>query len=168
MNLSVRDATTSDLPAIRRLFNATIPTTTVAWRDHPADAEEVAAWFAERRAAGDPVLVAERDGAVIGYTCWAPFRGGARFPGYATTVEQTIHVDEAHHGHGVGRALVEALVDRARAAGVHALVAGVDADNAASYAFHRALGYEEVARMPEVGRKFDRWLDLVLLQRIVS
>jgi L-amino acid N-acyltransferase len=165
VTLHVRDATVDDLPAILELFNAGIATTTTAWRDHLADAGELATWFDERGAAGDPVLVAELDGRVVGYTCWACFRGGPRFPGYDRTVEQTVHVHEDHQGEGVGRALVEALVERARTAGIHVLVAGVDAENEASIRFHRALGYVEVARMPEVGRKFDRWLDLVLLQR---
>lgn len=163
--MEVRAANQADLPAIRRLFNALIPTTTVAWRDDLADEAEVAAWFAERSAAGDPVLVAEVDGEVVGYTCWGPFR---RYPGYRHTRELTIHVDGEWHGRGVGRALIDALVEVASAAGVHVLVAGVDADNAESIAFHEALGFEVVARMPEVGRKFGRWLDLVLLQRIVD
>jgi L-amino acid N-acyltransferase YncA len=163
----VRDATYDDLPALRALFNALIPTTTVAWRDHEATADEMASWFEQQHADGHPVLVADHDGAVVGYTCWSTFRGGPRFPGYRHTVELTVHVDEGHHGQGVGRALLERLVDEAARRDVHALVAAVDADNAGSIAFHRSLGFAEVARMPEVGRKFDRWLDLVLLQRIV-
>jgi phosphinothricin acetyltransferase len=164
----IRDATVDDLPAITRLFNALIPTTTIAWRDHLADEAEMAEWFAGQQALGQPVLVAERGDVVVGYTTWAWFRGGPRFPGYATTRELTIHVEADQHGRGVGRALLEALVVRARAEGIHVLVAGVDADNAASIRFHERLGFVEVARMPEVGRKFDRWLDLVLLQRVVE
>jgi phosphinothricin acetyltransferase len=77
-------------------------------------------------------------------------------------------VDERHHGQGVGGALLEALIAEAPRRDIHVLVAAVDADNAGSIAFHRSLGFAEVARMPEVGRKFDRWLDLVLLQRVVD
>lgn len=164
--VTVRDATADDLPAMTTLFNALIPTTTIAWRDHLADDDEMAAWFASQQELGQPVLVAETaEGRVVGYTTWTWFRGGPRFPGYATTRELTIHVDGDHHGQGVGRTLIDALVDRARREGIHVLVAGVDADNAASIAFHERLGFTQVARMPEVGRKFDRWLDLVLLQR---
>jgi phosphinothricin acetyltransferase len=164
--VTIRDATAADLPAITELFNALIPTTTIAWRDHLADDDEMATWFAAQQELGQPVLVAEHTaGGVVGYTTWTWFRGGPRFPGYATTRELTIHVDGDHHGHGVGRTLIEALVERARRDGIHVLVAGVDADNAASIAFHERLGFVEVARMPQVGRKFDRWLDLVLLQR---
>jgi phosphinothricin acetyltransferase len=162
----IRDAVVADLPAITHLFNVLIPTTTVGWRDDLASDEEMAAWFDDRRRAGHPVLVAEAPGGgpVVGYTCWSTFRG---WPGYRHTAELTIHVDSDWHGRGVGRALIDALVAEARRRDVHVLVAGVDADNEASLAFHHSLGFVEVARMPEIGRKFDRWLDLVLLQRIV-
>jgi phosphinothricin acetyltransferase len=164
----IEHATKAHLPAIRRLFNVLIPTTTVAWRDHLASAEEIRTWFDDQQRAGFPVLVAVGDDDVVGYTCWSTFRGGDRFPGYRHTAELTVHVDEERHGAGIGRALLSALVDEARRRDIHVLVAGVDADNEASIAFHRALGFVEVARMPEVGRKFDRWLDLVLLQRVID
>jgi phosphinothricin acetyltransferase len=164
----IRDATTGDLDAIRDLYNALIPTTTVAWRDAVASRRELDEWFAERRLATEPVLVAEVDGEVVGYTCWSTFRGGPRFPGYRHTVELTIHVRGDQHGQGVGRHLIAALMDAAKARDIHVLVAGIDADNEASIEFHRKLGFDEVARMPEVGRKFDRWLDLVLMQKIVD
>ncbi|HVF33564.1 MAG TPA: GNAT family N-acetyltransferase [Acidimicrobiales bacterium] len=163
----VRDAVDEDLPLITELFNALIPSTTIAWRDEPADEAEMSAWFATQQEQGNPVLVAELDDQVVGYTTWAWFRGGARFPGYRHTRELTIHVSTDRHGRGVGRTLLEALVDRARAADVRVLVAGVDAENEPSIGFHERLGFVEVARMPEVGRKFDRWLDLVLLQRVI-
>lgn len=166
--MHVRPATEADLPAITHLFNILIPTTATAWRDHLADDDEMDAWWADQEARGNPVLVAVVDGRVVGYTTWTGFRGGDRFPGYRQTVEHTIHVDGDQHGRGVGRALVEALVDEARRRGVHVVVGAVDSENEGSLAFHRALGFTEVGRMPEVGRKFDRWLDLVLLQRIVD
>jgi L-amino acid N-acyltransferase len=163
--MQIRPATDDDLPAIRALFNVLIPTTTVAWREHLADEAEIAAWFQRQREADHPVLVADDDGVVVGYTCWTTFRGGDRFPGYRQTVEHTIHVDGGQQGRGVGRLLMEALLDEARRRDVHVVVGAVDADNAGSLAFHASLGFVEVARMPEVGRKFDRWLDLVLVQR---
>jgi phosphinothricin acetyltransferase len=164
----VRDATVSDLPTIRALFNALIPTTTIAWRDDIASVEEIGDWFASQQASAFPVLVAERDGRVLGYCCWASFRGGPRFPGYRQTAELTVHVDQDVHREGVGTVLVEALIKRARQSEVHVLVAGIDSDNEGSIELHRALGFMEVARMPETGRKFDRWLDLVVMQLIVS
>jgi len=165
--MRIRDATIADLSAIADLFNVLIPTTTVAWRDELARPDEMLDWFAGQRDAGCPVLVAELDGAVVGYTCWTAFRGGSRFPGYSHTVEHTIHVDGNHHGQGLGRTLLTALIDLANRRGIHVMVAGIDADNQASIAFHERLGFTEVARMPETGRKLDRWLDLVLMQRIL-
>jgi len=165
--LEIRDATEADLPAIRELYNALIATTTVAWRDEPSTLEEQADALASRRSAGYPTLVAETDGQVVGYTCCTTFRGD-RFRGYRHTAELTVHVRGDRHGTGIGRRLIEALVERARVADLHVLVAAVDADNQGSIDFHRSLGFEEVARMPEVGRKFDRWLTLVLLQRLID
>jgi phosphinothricin acetyltransferase len=165
--LEIRDATAADLPAIRDLYNALIETTTVAWRDDPTTLEEQADALAFRQRAGYPTLVADDDGEVIGYTCCTTFRGD-RFPGYRHTAELTVHVRGDRHGTGVGSRLIEHLVERGRAIGLHVLVAAVDADNDASIRFHERLGFEEVARMPEVGRKFDRWLTLVLLQRTID
>jgi L-amino acid N-acyltransferase YncA len=165
--MRVRDAVEGDLPAIRELFNALIPTTTIAWREELASVAEIATWFAEQTDANNPVLVADDGGDVVGYTCWSAFRGGPRFPGYRHSAELTIHVRGDQHGQGVGRALMEALVAEAAARDIHVLVAGIDADNVESIAFHAALGFIEVARMQEVGYKFDRWLDLVLMQRMV-
>jgi phosphinothricin acetyltransferase len=163
----LRDATEDDLPAIRDIYNALIDTTTVAWRDEPSTLEEQAAAFTARQAAGYPTIVADDAGEVVGYTCCTTFRGD-RFPGYRHTAELTVHVRGDHHNRGIGSALIEALVERTRSAGLHVLVAAVDADNEPSIRFHQALGFVEVARMPEVGRKFDRWLTLVLLQRVID
>jgi L-amino acid N-acyltransferase YncA len=166
--VEVRAATAADLPAIRALFNVLIPTTTIAYREHLASAEEIASWFAAQQAVDHPVLVADDAGEVVGYTTYGTFRGGERFPGYRHTAELTIHVDARCHGRGVGRALMNALFDAARERDVHVLVAGVDTANEASIEFHRRLGFVETARMPEVGIKFGRWLTLVLMQRVVE
>ena len=163
----VRDATADDLVAISALYNALIPTTTVAWTEQPETLEERRAWFAERTGDGDATVVAEAEGRVIGYAAFGPFRDNAKWPGYRTTVEHTIHVDADHHGAGVGRALLEALVDRARAQGMHVMIGALDGANEASVAIHRRLGFEVVGRLPETGRKFGRWLDLVLVQRML-
>ena len=165
--MEIRDATEADLLAIDHLYNALIATTTVAWRDEPTDLDEQAEALAYRRRLGYPTLVADDGGQVVGYTCCTTFRGD-RFPGYRHTAELTVHVSGDRHGSGIGSRLIEALIERSRAIGLHVLVAAVDADNDASIRFHERLGFSEVARMPEVGRKFERWLTLVLLQRIID
>jgi L-amino acid N-acyltransferase len=163
----IRDATADDVPAISALYNAMIATTTVAWTEEAETLDDRRRWWAARTGDGDATVVADAgpEAGVVGYAAFGPFRDNVKWPGYRLTVEHTIHVDERWHGRGVGRALMEALVDRATRQGLHVMVGAVDGANEASIRFHERLGFEVVARMPEVGRKFDRWLDLVLLQR---
>ncbi len=165
--MTIRDAVAGDMPAVRDLYNATILTTTAAWTEQPQTLRARQTWFRHQQRDAYPVLVAETAGNVVGFTAYASFRGSGKWPGYRHTVEHTIHVDEDHWGRGIGRTLLEALVDRARDQDIHAMVAAIDSGNTESIAFHERLGFTTVARMPEVGRKFDRWLDLVLMQRII-
>ena len=157
------DAVEDDLPAITAIFNEVVATSTAIYRDDPFTPEDRAAWLAERRASGFPVLVArDAAGGVIAFGSYGTFRPT---PGYRTTVEHTIMVDPAQRGSGLGTALVEALVAHATAAGFHIMVASIDAENVGSIRLHERLGFTEVGRMPEVAWKFGRWLELVLLQR---
>jgi L-amino acid N-acyltransferase len=164
----IRDATSKDMPAVRRIYNALIPTTTGAWTEELQTLEQRHAWFRQQTRAGHPVLVAVDSQVVIGFTSYGSFRGAGKWPGYRHTVEHTVHVAEPHWGRGIGRSLMETLIERARSADVHVMVGGVDSANTESIRFHERLGFREVARMPETGRKFDRWLDLVLMQRILD
>ena len=168
MAVTLRDATSADLPAILAIHNSTIDDTTTTWSDEDETIEHRTEWFAARQAAGDPVVVAVDGGEVVGFTAWAWFRGEGKWPGYRHTRELSVHVRDSHRGHGVGRLLLDDLVERAARNDVHVLVAAVDSGNEASIRFHEQMGFVEVARLPEVGRKFDRWLDLVLLQRIIE
>lgn len=171
MTTVVRDAVEADLPAVVDIYNGYLATTTAAWSEIPQTIEERVAWYRDRIGAGFPVLVAVDDGdpdEVVGFTSYGTFRGAGMWPGYRHTAELTVFVTEDRCAGGVGRLLLEALVERARAGGIHVLVAGIDADNIGSIRFHERMGFTEVARMPEVGRKWDRWLDLVLLQRILD
>jgi phosphinothricin acetyltransferase len=165
--VQIRDAHDADMGAVRDIYNALVPTTTVAWTEQLQTLDDRRAWFDRQQRDGFPVLVADDDGEVVGFAAYGHFHGAGVWPGYRFTVEHTIHVRESHWGGGLGRRLLTALVERAREAGLHVMVGAVDGDNAASIRFHESLGFTEVARMPEVGRKFDRWLDLVLMQRIL-
>ena len=156
------------MAAVCDLYNAGVGTTTVAWTDTPESPSDRLAWFGQQRQAGFPVLVADSGGEVVGFTSYGSFRGAGRWPGYRHTVEHTIHVDRRHWGAGIGRRLLVELIDRAAAAEMHVMIGAVDADNEASLRFHARLGFREVARMPEVGFLFGRWLDLVLVQRIIG
>lgn len=166
--VSLRPAVAADAGAIAGLYNALLPTTTYTYRDAPVIPDEMAVWLAEQQSAGYPVVVAARGPDVIGYATFGVFRGGRVAAGYARTAELTIHVDRVYQSAGIGRRLMEALVVAARDGGIHVLVAAIDASNTPSIAFHERLGFTEVGRMPEVGRKFGRWLTLVLMQRIVE
>lgn len=162
---TIRDAVEADLPAITDIQNALIESTTIEWTEQPHTLDSRVAWWRARVDDGCPVLVAEVDGAVVGWASYGDFRDRHRLPGYRFTAEHTIHVDRAAWGTRVAGALLAALVDRARAAGRRVLVAAVDGDNERSIRFHRRHGFDEVARMPGVGDKWGRRLDLVLLQR---
>jgi phosphinothricin acetyltransferase len=162
---SIRDAGPGDVAAITAITNALIETTTIEWREAPYDVDERREWLAGKAAGGWPVLVAEDRGEVVGWAGYGDFRDTARWPGYRYTVEHSVHVRRDRWGRGTGSLLVAALVDRAAAAGKRVMVAAVDADNAAAVAFHRRVGFVEVGRLPGVGEKFGRRLDLVLLQR---
>ncbi|UDY35092.1 GNAT family N-acetyltransferase [Dermatobacter hominis] len=167
----VRDARPDDAAAITALANALIPSTTYTWTERLEPVAERAAWVDARQSAGLPVVVAvepDDDADVLGWASFGDFRDTERTPGYLITAELTIHVREDRWGRGVGRALMAALEDRARAAGKKVLVAGIDASNERSIEFHRRLGFVETARMPGVGELRGERLDLVLLQRDVG
>lgn len=166
--MRIRDATADDMSAVSGLYNVSVGTTTVAWTDQPESLDERMRWFGGQRADGHPVLVAESGGVVVGFTSYGSFRGAGKWPGYRHTVEHTIHVDRGSWGMSIGRRLLDELIARARAADMHVMVGAVDADNEASLRFHARLGFQEVARMPEVGFLYGRWLDLVLVQRRVD
>ena len=141
MSLIVRDAHDDDVDAITTIQNALIGSSAIEWTETPHDVAERRAWLAAQRAAGQPVLVAVVDGALVGWASYGEFRDAAKWPGYRFTVEHTIHVREDHWGSGVGRSLMETLLARAQAAGMHVMVAAVDGENTASIRFHERLGF---------------------------
>lgn len=108
--------------------------------------------------------MAEDGHQVVGVAAFGWFRDVVKRPGYRFTVESTVHVRQDRWLSGVGRQLMGALVDEARASGKHMMIAAIDGANVASIQFHHRLGFVQVARMPEVGAKFGRWQDLVLMQ----
>lgn len=156
----IRPARPADLPALLEIYNDAVVNTTASWDLLPWTPAEHAEWYATKAEHGHPVLVAEVDGHVVGYSTYGPFRPKA---GYAGTMEHSVYVRPDHQGKGLGRAVLVAIIEAARTNGVHALIGGLSADNEVSLRLHRSLGFVEVGRLPEVGRKFDAWLDLVVL-----
>jgi len=158
----LRGAEADDAQAIARLVNPVIRETTITFTTREKTAQDVADDIAAKRDLGHGILVAEDAGAVLGVASYGQFRPG---PGYARTAEHSITLAVDARGRGVGRMLMQALEEHARATGMHAMIAAVSGENPGGVAFHERLGYARVAVLPQVGWKFGRWLDLVLLQK---
>ncbi|GAB2705907.1 GNAT family N-acetyltransferase [Nocardia thraciensis] len=158
----IRDAREADLPEILVIHNDAIAATTAIWDTEPVGIEERRTWLRDRRAAGYPVLVAEIDGEVAGYASYAQWRPRS---GYRLTVENSVYVADRFHRRGVATALLAELLNRAAGAGtVHAMIAAIESANTTSVKLHEKFGFRIVGELPEVGRKFGRWMDLTLMQ----
>ena len=162
--IDIRHATEQDLPAILDIYNDAIVNTTAVYDYEPHSLDMRRAWFAAKQQQGYPVFVAEENGQVYGFSTLGPFRSWAA---YQYSVEHSVYVKVGHRGKGVGKLLMHPLIDHARAVRYHTMIAGIDADNAASIAFHQQFGFEQVAHFRQVGYKFNRWLDLVFMQLMV-
>ena len=160
----IRPAARTDLPAILAIYNDAVVNSTAIWNWSPVDLANREAWFEARAAQGYPILVADLGTGAVAYASFGDWRP---FDGYRHTVEHSVYVAGEARGIGLGLTLLDGLVEEARRLGKHVMLGGIDATNAASLALHRKAGFIETARMPQVGRKFDRWLDLVFMQRML-
>ncbi|HEX4647537.1 MAG TPA: GNAT family N-acetyltransferase [Steroidobacteraceae bacterium] len=158
----IDEARGSDLEGIVAIYNDVLATSTAIFSSAPVTLEERREWWRARTAQGYPVLVARDARGVLGFASFGDFRA---WPGYRFTVEHSVHVRADGRGRGVGTVLLTRLIARAAALGKHVMIGGVDAANTASIRFHERLGFEQAGRLREVGHKFERWLDLVFLQR---
>lgn len=155
-------ASDTHLDAITDILNEAIVNSTALYDYEPRSRAQMQAWFETKRAAHHPVIAAvDAQGALVGFATYGAFRA---FPAYKYTVEHSVYVHHAHRGQGIGRQLLGAIVAAANDQGMHAVIGAIDADNAGSIALHESLGFVRVGTLPEVGFKFGRWLDLVLLQ----
>jgi phosphinothricin acetyltransferase len=162
----LRPATLDDVPALLDIHNDAVRRLAAIWTDKQETLAERQAWFTGRTGAGLPVIVAVDDaGTILGYGSYGPFRAKE---GYRLTMEHSVYVTEAAQGRGVGKALMQRLITKAKASGVHVLVGAIDAENATSIALHERLGFETTGRLPQVGFKFGRWLDLVFMTLILD
>jgi phosphinothricin acetyltransferase len=163
--LNIRDAGEADLGAILSIYNDAVRDTTAIFNEVIVDLDNRRQWMADRQGRGYPVIVAEVDGRTVGYASFGDWRP---HDGYRHTREHSIYVDEAWRGRGIGKALLAALIERARAARVHVLVGCIEAGNTGSIGLHQSLGFRHVGTFREVGRKFDRWLDLACLELVLD
>ena len=160
---TIRLAERRDAEAIRTIYNAEVATSTVTFDLVPRSLDEQIGWL-DAHAGGHPAIVAELDGIVAGFGSLSPFRDRAAYGG---TVEDSLYVDPAHQGRGLGRALLRELVRLADAHGFHTVIGRIVGGHEVSIALHAGCGFETVGVEREVGRKFGRWLDVVVMQRML-
>lgn len=159
----LRPATPADAAATAAIYNHEVTTSTVTFDLVTRTVEEQAEWLGARAGALE-VVVAEIDGEIAGFASLSPYRDR---PAYRTTVEDSIYVHPDHRGAGVGRALLAEIVDVARRRGFHSVIGRVVGGHSASIRLHASLGFEQVGVEREVGRKFGRWLDVVVMQLLL-
>jgi phosphinothricin acetyltransferase len=159
--VTIRPAVPGDAPALLPIVNAIIRDTAVTFTDREKTEADLRKEIEDRAGA---CFVAEQAGQVVGYAGYAQFRGG---PGYARTMEHSIALAPEAQRHGTGRALMARLCDHAKSRGVHCLIAAVSAENPDGVAFHARLGFVQVALLREVGVKFGRHIDLVMMQKFL-
>jgi len=160
----IDNATADDLSGILAIYNEVIRNSTAVFTDVEMTGERGNAWFDAKIGSGFPFIVARDASGIAGFGSFGEFRA---WPCYRHSVEHSVHVRSDRRGQGVGRALVTELLARAAASSKHVMIAGIDADNAASIALHHSLGFRNVGHFQEVGFKFGRWLDLKFLQCII-
>ena len=159
----LRPATPDDAAAITDIYNQAVRTTTASFDTQPKTVQDRLEWLADRTHR-HPVIVAEDAGEVAG---WGALSRYSERPAYDATVEISVYVDAGWHRRGVGRLLTDALLDRAATCGVHSVLARICTENGASISLCESVGFVEAGVMHEVGRKFDRWLDVVTYEYLV-
>ncbi len=163
--ITIQDACEQDLPVILAIFNEIIAQSTAVFIDQPLSLDELRSWYRTKRDKGLPVLIATDAVGIAGFASLSPFRDRSC---YRHSQELSVHVRADARGRGIGSQLLVAIEIAARTYGSHVLIAGMDAANAQSIRLHERAGFTQVAHMPQVGRKFGRWLDLVLMQRVLG
>jgi L-amino acid N-acyltransferase YncA len=160
---SIRPADPHDIPAITAIYDTAVRHGTASFELDPPDEKEMCRRYEALRAAGYPYLVAEIAGAIAGYAYAGPYR---ERPAYRWSIENSVYVAEQSQRRGVGRALLEALIAEAQQGGFRQMIAVIgDSANTASIELHRLAGFRLVGTFDNVGFKFGRWLDTVLMQR---
>ena len=165
LKMHIRPAMFPDLPGILEIYNEAVLHTTATYDYEVRTLEHRTQWFEERQRDNYPVFVAvDAGGRVMGWSALNPFH--ARI-GYRFTAENSVYVAADRRGQGIGKQLLGPLVERAKARGLHAIIAAIDAENEPSIRLHARFGFEKVGHFKQTGFKFGRWLDVVYMERIV-
>lgn len=162
--ITVRLAAIDDAEAIRTIYNQEVTGSTVTFDMVPRTTEVQREWIRAHQGAHPAVVAVAGDGTVTGFGSLSPYRDR---PAYSTTVEDSVYVHHDHRGRGVGRIVLGELVRLATVHGFHSMMARIVGGHEASISLHRSCGFELVGIEREVGRKFGRWLDVALMQRLL-
>ena len=163
--ITIRPATEADLPGILEIYNDSVLHTTATYDYEPRTLEHRRQWFKDHQRDNYAVFVAVDESArIVGWSALNPYH--AR-PGYRFTTENSVYIAADRRGQGIGKQLLEPLIEAARARGLHAIIAAIDATNEASIRLHARYGFEQVGHFKQVGFKFGRWLDVVYMQKIL-
>ena len=163
--MQIRPATRADLPGILEIYNDAVLTTTATYDYEPRTLEHRTQWFEERQRDRYPMFVAvDNAGQVAGWSALNPYHPRI---GYQFTSENSVYVAAGMRGKGIGKLLLAPLIEAAKARGLHAIIAAIDADNEASIRLHAAFGFEKVGHFKQTGFKFNRWLDLVYMEKLL-
>ena len=162
----IRSATEADLPAVTAIYEHAVRFGTATFELDPPDLAEMTRRFRALADGKFPYLAAELDGAVIGYAYAGPYRPR---PAYRFSVENSVYLDPKAHGRGIGTRLMRELISQSEARGFRQMIAVIgDSANAASIGVHRSTGFKMIGTCENVGFKFGRWLDTVLMQRALG
>lgn len=164
-DMEVRIAQAADYAGILSLWNTAIRETDATFESVEKSLGGLTELIETRRESGHETFVGVHEGSIVGFSTYSQFRGGT---GYVYTMEHTVNVARSARGKGLARALMRAVEDHAASNGARSIIAGVSSANPDGVPFHVRLGYVEVARIPGVGRKWGRWLDLILMQKDLS
>lgn len=164
--ITIRRATEADLPAVLEIYNEAVLNTTASYDYEPRTIEHRREWFSERQRDDYAVFVAVNgDGRVVGWSALNPYHSRC---GYRFTAENSVYVAADQRGRGIGGLLLEPLLEAGMARGLHSIIAAIDAENEASLRLHAAFGFEKVGHFKQVGYKFNRWLDVVYMEKLLE
>ena len=165
MNIKLRTYTIADCIAILAIINEAIMTSTALYDYHPRTLEQQIGIFEDKISKGFPIIVATINHEVVGFGYYSEFRFREA---YKFTVEHSVYADKKHIGKGVGNVLLTELIQLAKAQKMHTMIGVIDSENINSITFHEKFGFEKVGYIKESGFKFDKWLDSVFMQKILS
>jgi L-amino acid N-acyltransferase YncA len=163
--VKTRKANDTDLPQLLSIYNDIILTTTAVFEYKPHTLKMREEWFGSKKQHGFPVIVAEDESEIVGFSSFGPFRNWAA---YKYSVENSVYVAKNKRGNGIGKILLEPLIGEARRMEFHTMIASIEATNDSSLRLHQRFGFEPVANFRQVGFKFGRWLDLKFLQLLLD